>query len=189
MIGRLTTDHSKWVELLPFVQFAFNCTPSRATRYTPNYLTFARELNGAIAMILKNPTNNEPSDTPVSDYVQKVADNMRIATKLAASTLQAVTAQSKSYYDQRVRPKQFLENDTVLVYSPRRLKGKFYKWQRLYQLEATMVKQLNDVTFLCRNSKSGENFITHIDKLRLLNRPAVIQNVAENADLATNNVE
>jgi hypothetical protein len=92
MIGKLIQDHSRWSEFLPFIKFAYNCTPHRATKFSPNFLHFGRELGTAVGLILDNPVQSGSSP---SEYASQLCERMAYATKLAAATLQNTTLSCK----------------------------------------------------------------------------------------------
>jgi hypothetical protein len=102
MIGKLIQDHSRWPEFLPFIQFAYNCTPHRATKFSTSFLHFGRELGTAVGLILDNPVQ---SGSLSSEYASQQCERMVYATKLAAVTLQNTTLPAKKYYDQKIHVK------------------------------------------------------------------------------------
>jgi hypothetical protein len=71
----------------------------------------------------------------------------------------------------KVKPQQFAEGSAVYVYVPRRIKGRTPKWQCYYKTEGTVVKKLNDVTYVVK-SKSWRDGprIVHADKLKLIRK-------------------
>jgi hypothetical protein len=49
--------------------------------------------------------------------------------------------------------------------------GQLYpKWRRLFSAEATVVKRINEVTYLVQLVRSHQRKIVHVDRMRLLRR-------------------
>jgi hypothetical protein len=99
---------------------------------------------------------------------------MEIAIKSARETCQAAEM-AKRAYNKHVRPVSFQPGVVVSVYSPRKVKGKFPKWHRLYSTEckiskklSDVSKKLSDVSYVVYDLCGKRNRIVHVDKLKLL---------------------
>ena len=169
MIAKLIDQHSKWSEYVDYVAFAYNSTSHKATGFTPNFLHFGRELANSVNLLLANPTSQYET---YGDFAFEVIERMSVAHQLARDTLNEAAVSAKRYYDAKVRVVTFEPGDTVLVYSPRRRKNQYAKWQRNYSEQAVVVARINDITYLIRPQHSRQNKVTHVDKLKLLSRAA-----------------
>jgi hypothetical protein len=171
-IAKLVDNHTKWSEYLDSIAFAFNSTVSKSTGFTPNYLQFGRELGNSVSLLLPKPPAESES---YGQFASDVHERMTVAYDLAREELNASAELAKRIYDKKVRPKQFLVNDSVLVYSPRRYSNKFSKWQRLYSAECKIVSKLSDVSYIVHDIRAKRNRVTHVDKIKLLSRPTAVQ--------------
>jgi len=61
----------------------------------------------------------------------------------------------KRYYDASVKPKQFEENEDVLLFDPRKKRGQFAKWQVTWKGPFVVKRRLN-----------SRPFIVHVDRMR-----------------------
>ena len=108
---------------------------------------------------------------------------MSTAHELAQECLNRSALQSKQYYNKKVNPQRFEPGDVVLVYCPRKRKNCYPKWQRPFAEEASVVSRVNDITYIVKPVKSRKNRVVHVDKLRLLSRPACEQSALFNSPL------
>jgi hypothetical protein len=60
----------------------------------------------------------------------------------------------------------FCVGDRVLVYNPRRFKGKSPKWQSFYKDEAVVVQRLNGVTYVVKSASWKHPKVVHVNKLK-----------------------
>jgi hypothetical protein len=110
-----------------------------------------------------------PSTTP-TEYAMSLVEKMHYAHEVARTLLLESALQNKAWYDHKVRPESFKVDDRVLVYYPRRYRGKNYKWQRLYSTEGIVTQKLNDVTYVIKSPRWKNNSrVVHVDKLKLTN--------------------
>ena len=70
----------------------------------------------------------------------------------------------KKYYDGAVRP-QIAEK--VLVYNPKKHRGKFAKWQIRWVGPFVVENKLNEANYIVRKGR-GKLVVIHIDRLRKL---------------------
>jgi len=54
----------------------------------------------------------------------------------------------KKYYDASVKPKQFGENEEVLLFDPCKKRGQFAKWQVTWKGPFVVKKHLNDCNYV-----------------------------------------
>lgn len=99
-------------------------------------------------------------------------DNMHAAHGLVSQYMDHQAALNKQYYDKNVRLTEYQINDKVLVYNPKKVKGKYPKWSKTYGNESVITKRINDITYAIVNRRTGRQSVVHINKLRLIPQPA-----------------
>ena len=72
----------------------------------------------------------------------------------------------KQSYDASVRPKQFKENDEVLLFDPRKKRGQFTKWSVTWVGPFTVQKRLNDSNYVIQKTARSRPFVVHVDRMR-----------------------
>jgi len=58
----------------------------------------------------------------------------------------------KRYYDASVKPKQFEENEEVLLFDPRKKRGQFAKWKVTWKGPFVVKRSLNDCNYVLQKS-------------------------------------
>ena len=152
---------------LDYVAFAYNSTTHLATKFTPNFLQFGRELCSSLNLLLPKPTATYESH---GQYAAEVSERAEVAYELAREFLNTSAELAKRMYDKKLRPQSFNQGDKVFIYSPRKFKNKNPKWQRKYAAECKVVSKLNDASYIVYDVQSKHNRIVHVDKMRLLSR-------------------
>jgi len=56
----------------------------------------------------------------------------------------------------------------VLVYDPRKKRGKFAKWQVCWKGPVTVERRLNDINYALRKTAKSKPVVVHIDRMRKL---------------------
>ena len=78
-----------------------------------------------------------------------------------------------SWYDQKVKAQEFAPGDEVYVLNLRLYQGKCPKWVRRYSDVATVIRRINQVTYIVRsNAWRAHEKVIHVDKLKLKNKAA-----------------
>jgi len=95
----------------------------------------------------------------VSERLDKAAVLVREHLKMAAEN-------ASKWYNRKARPKEFQEGDQVRVYCPRRYVGRSPKWQSFYRTEGTILRKLNDATYLVTSKSWREPKVVHTDKIK-----------------------
>ena len=81
-------------------------------------------------------------------------------------------------YDRRVHAHDFQLGDEVYVLNLQLYQGRCPKWVRRYSDIATVVKKINQVTYIVQGDWRMKEKIVHVDKLKLKSRPVVDEPVA-----------
>lgn len=102
-----------WKETLNKLVFAYNCTKSEVTGFSPFYLLFGRSLRLPVdALFGLNPDNNSISQ---SEYVERWTKGMQEAYEIAREHVKKNTERNKRHYDQKVRCTNLHPGSRVLV--------------------------------------------------------------------------
>ena len=73
-----------------------------------------------------------------------------------------------NWYDRRVHPVTFTVGEKVRVFNDSTKPGLCPKWLYYYKDVATVIKRLNDVTYLLLCENWRENRVVHVDKLKCI---------------------
>jgi hypothetical protein len=110
------------------------------------------------------------------EFASVLIERLTVAQQLARELLQQGAVQAKRYYDSRTKPFEYYVGDSVLVYYPRRRQRQYAKWLRVFSIEATVEKKVNDVIYIVRTNKTHQRRVAHVDKLKLICRAALRAN-------------
>jgi len=92
----------------------------------------------------------------------------------------------KRYYDSSIRPVSYAEAEKVLVYNPRKQRGKFAKWQVCWHGPVTVQCKLNDSHYvLCKGE--GKAVVVHVDRMRKLPNSLDLNRLIRTRTLSTMN--
>lgn len=126
MLSNYSTQHRNWPSALDYVASAYNTTINKGTNFSPDYLFCGRQLCSPLAPYLDNPKLDE--DKSLGDFMAERLTAMSEAYAL----VEEGTEKSQRYYNKHVKLQQFVPNYKVLVHNPRRKKGSYHNWNRLY---------------------------------------------------------
>jgi len=73
----------------------------------------------------------------------------------------------KKRYDSSVKPQSYEIGERVLVYNPKKHRGKFAKWEVRWQGPYTVQNKLNSANYVVKKGRS-KPVVIHIDRLRKL---------------------
>ena len=140
ILAKIMDDHQKmWDEFVPYALAAYHNTVHKSTGYTPNMIIYGQEVNNPIDIVLGYfPPNQEVGDVDASEfnstnvYVSTIQNKLRHSYQLVRDNLNLNAEQQKHYYDLKVKPKRFEENQFVYYFSPRKYINKCGKWARNY---------------------------------------------------------
>jgi len=122
MITKLVGDaHERWPDLLGTVALAYNATVHTSTGYSPHELFYsfkpACPLDALVSTPLPEPASN------ADEYALQAVQRLQEAAKFVRNYTGKQVQRMKKRYDATVRPKQFEENQEVLLFNPRKKRG------------------------------------------------------------------
>jgi hypothetical protein len=79
MLGKVVCENQKdWCELLPFVMAAYRASRQESTGFSPNFLTFGREVRAPVDLVLGRPKGDELI-TNVDEFAEALLNKQRRA--------------------------------------------------------------------------------------------------------------
>jgi len=165
MIGRTIEENQRqWDSLLPYIMAAYRSSTHESTRYSPNYLTFGREVRAPAYLVYGTPSESVP--TTFGSYAEEIEIRMKQSYTLVREQLGVAAQRNKHTYDVRVRPARYKVGDWVLFFNPRKHRGKQDKWRRKYTGPYLVVGVPGPVNITLQSGPKAKTFFTHIDKIK-----------------------
>lgn len=152
-----------WCERLPYVMAAYRASQHASTNFSPNFLTFGREVRAPIDLVLGKP---EEATQTTDDYAAELVERQRSSYKLVREHLGRTAERAKRYYDVGVKQTTFQIGQQVYYYCPRRRIGRSPKWSRFYSGPYVVEKILSPVNYVIRRNPRTQPVIVHVDKLK-----------------------
>ena len=137
---------------------------STSTGYSPHELFYsfapACPLDALVTTPMPEPVNN------ADEYALQAIERLQEAARFVRSYTGKQIQHMKQNYDASVRPKQFEENDEVLLFDPRKKRGKYTKWSVTWIGPFQVQKRLNSCNYVLRKSAKSRPFVVHVDRMR-----------------------
>jgi len=164
LIAKAVNDyHSNWSDLLLYLIFSYNCSPHSATGLSPFEVLFGRKPRWHIDSLLYG---GETQLKSVPEYTADIINKLRSAHHLVRKHLNTQAAYMSTWYDRRVKPITFRVGEKVRVFNDATKPGLCPKWLHYYKDVATVIKCLNNVTYLLACDNWRDNRVVHVDKLK-----------------------
>ena len=113
MIGTLTVDKKlKWPEWVSTLTHAYNCMPTRVTRYSPYFLMFGRYPSLPID-IKYGVTQPNLTGSDFKNYAKKLKTCLQLAYEKAKQFNQKESKRQRKYYDQKHKCMKLAPDDSV----------------------------------------------------------------------------
>lgn len=160
----VTDDQKLWDANIPMFLMAYRSARHETTAYSPAEIIFGNGIRLPADLKFGTPTY---STFNRDDYVDrqrlllsKIHDDVRIRSKIASDRI-------KEKYDRKVNCGGFNEGQLVLLYNPKRLKGRNPKLQSDWEGPYRVVGRINDVVYRiqkCGHPKSKMK-VVHLERL------------------------
>nr|AHN53418.1 pol polyprotein [Nuttalliella namaqua] len=138
----ISSEHTNWDELLPYVTFAYNTAVQSTTHYSPFFLLFGCEPSHTIDTLFPYPAN---SDNPfLSDATCRTEECRQIARFRTFDTQQ----KSKTRYDEGRRVIAYRSGDLVWLWVPTRKQGLSEKLLCHYIGPYKVLRALSPTTYM-----------------------------------------
>ena len=148
-----SSDHKDWDVMLSSITLALNTQFHRSIDTTPFYLMYARNC------VL-------PGDLPTfeADNVTRV-NRWKTVCELAKVRTEKVQKYNKSYYDKKRQEMSFNIGDKVLIYTPKRKKGKTTKLLHCYHGPYTVIDIKSPVVYEIQLSPRRKD-VVHVSRMK-----------------------
>jgi transposase InsO family protein len=168
ILAKSLRNHRDWVKMLPHIASVFNSMEHSATGFSPSHLHFGRNINLSLDAVLANREleNWDNYGSFARDLLRRTQEAYDIASSISKKRAEIAV---KSY-NSKIRPKEFSIGDKVLTFDPRVRKGEYYKWKKPFSVGATIIGRINEATVLIEIDKTKKRRITHVDKLKMLQK-------------------
>jgi len=113
LINAYCQDQTHWDEKLPLLTLAYRSAVHEVTGYTPNYLTFGREVYLPMDLMVKALPEGERQTAP--EYVQDLKGRLADAFVAVRNACKSYGERQKRRYDLRSRGRDFQPGDLVYV--------------------------------------------------------------------------
>jgi hypothetical protein len=152
--------HSNWDKYLPAVTFAINTTTQATTKYSPFFLVFGRHPRfpyDVQPQILKN------LDKKFDDFRY-----LKYARDLAQQNIARAQESQKKIFDKNRQVVNFSPDSLVMVQFPHQTKGHAKKLSPKFRGPFTVIRQLDDLTYLVRkvDPKNSKTIKVHVDRMK-----------------------
>ena len=155
-------DFKNWDKYVNFCTAAMRSTEHKSTGFSPNFLTFGKELNQPIDIIYGN--SQEKSSTSISEYVKKLVEVMKTSYKMVRENITGSLLTNKMIADRSCFQVHHNIGDIVHVRDTKRLKRKLTaKLLPLYTGPFLVIKKLNDAVYILQDQK--QILPVHHDKI------------------------
>jgi len=167
MLAKVIRENQRdWPDLVPYVVFCYNATEHSVTGFCPFFIFTGRQPLWNVDLLLQD-TQAEESTLP--DYAAKVNERLAMASRIVRENLKNAAETTSKWHNKQSKPRTFSEGHLVRVYYPLKVTGRSSKWQSFYCTKGTIIKKLNDVTFVVQSKMWRDTKVIHIDKLKAIN--------------------
>ena len=161
----IDAKHDRWPDLLGTVALAYNATVHTSTGYSPYKLFYSFAPSCPLDALVFTPASGSVSST--DEYALQTFKRLQEATAFVRQYTGKQMQRMKHYYDSSVKPVSYTEGEKVLLYNPRKQRGKFAKRQVCWRGPVVIQRKLNDSNYvLCKGG--GKAMVVHVDCMRKL---------------------
>jgi len=107
----------------------------------------------------------EPASN-ADEYALQAVEPLQEAAQFVRNYTGRQIQRMRKRYDAMVRPKQFKENEEVLLFNPRKKRGQYSKWQVTWAGPFTVKRRLNDCNYVLLKLARSRPFVVHVNRMR-----------------------
>ena len=157
---------SDWDENVCLATFAYRSCVHPATGETPNLMMLGKEVYLPLDVCFHPDTMPESVDTPSTDYVTELRDNLQNVHEHAREQLQSAMRRQKRHYDRFAAKHGFEVGEFVWVRDETRRKGRCPKLQLAYDGPYLIIDKISDVVFRIQRTPRSKSKVIHFEKLK-----------------------
>jgi hypothetical protein len=154
-----------WSDHVRYLTFCYNTCCHASTGLSPHFLMTGHEPRRFVDFCLENPDDRAKYET-LPAYARHVTDTLEKAYDLVRAQLQVSAENNRKWYNRKFNEVKFTVGQKVRVFIPRKQQGKNPKLESFYKSLATVVKCVNDVTYLLSCPDWRDDRIVHADKIK-----------------------
>ena len=167
IITKLVDDkQEKWPDLLGTVALAYNAIVHTANGYSPHELFCSLSPTFPLDVMVTVPALEPASNA--HEHALQASERLQEAAAFVWDFKGKNMQRMKKYYDSSVKPQSYTEGEQVLVYDPKKRRGKVAKWQVCWKGSVTVERRLNDTNYVLRKSAKSKPVVVHVDHMRNL---------------------
>ena len=160
-------EQKSWGRYLSQLLMAYRASQNSSTHLTPNRLILGREAVLPAEAVTGFPSSGQDCESPIDEdaYVTNLRNKLAQTHDVARWNLRTHAVYQKRRYDLRAC-KQLLEPGQVIwLYNPTRRIGVCSKLTSKWKGPYVVIRKLDDVTYLVKNSPKQKTKLYHIDRL------------------------
>ena len=152
-----------WDEYLPQVMMAYRSSVHSSTGFTPNMMTFGREITLPLQAVIGIPEEN--LECTSSDYVKNQQQKLNEVHECARKALKKNAQYMKKRYDLKAKKCSLPVGMPVLIHDPTRKVGVCPKLCSIWKGPYIITKKIDDTKYKVRKSKQRSPMTYHIDRI------------------------
>ena len=157
-----TENPQNWDDYLPYLMMAYRATQNQSSGCTPNLVFLNREISCPVDLMFGPPPNAIDEVCPV-EYIEWVKSAMALTNEFVFKNLGKAATRQKSYYDQKLKPRQYKEGDWVWRFYPPTANQKInYGWTGPY----LVLKRILEADYSIQKRPGKPILNVHVDDLK-----------------------
>ncbi|MCG7866651.1 MAG: DDE-type integrase/transposase/recombinase [Candidatus Thiodiazotropha taylori] len=162
-------EQRRWDQYLPQLMMAYRASVHAATKKTPNLLMLGREITLPLEVVTGHPESCGGSQDQVhvdeDEYLEGLRSNMVKVHDVARRNLKIQSTYQKRHYDLKAKKQSFEPGQPVWLYHPTRRVGVCSKLTSKWKGPYVIIRKLDDITYLVKNSPKQKAKVYHVDRL------------------------
>ncbi|RWS19028.1 integrase core domain protein-like protein, partial [Leptotrombidium deliense] len=137
-------EQSNWDRVIKMIAWAYNTSVHETTGFSPFFLLYGREPRLPVNAALNSPSLGI---SDVETYQSQIRSALNTAHEIARENIKKAQIKYKERGDKKRRAVEYNNGDLVLVYTPRRIKGKAEKLLHPYHGPFKVLRRLSTVVY------------------------------------------
>ena len=160
-------DQRTWDQYLSQLMMAYRASQNSSTHLTPNRLMLGKEVVLPTEVVTGLPSSGlEHESCPDEEvYVTQLRTRLSTAHEIARRNLHSQAVYRKRKYDLKASKQSLEPGQPVWLYNPTRRVGVCSKLTSKWKGPYVVIRKLDDVTYLVKNSPKQRAKVYHIDRL------------------------
>ncbi|KAK3083689.1 hypothetical protein FSP39_001513 [Pinctada imbricata] len=156
-------NQHQWDEYLPQVMMAYRSSVHSSTGFTPNMMTFGKEITLPLQAVIGIPDENLVSTS--SDFVKNQQRKLNEVHECARKALKKNAQYMKKRYDLKAKKCSLPVGMPVLIHDPTRKVGVCPKLCSIWKGPYIITKKIDDTKYKVRKSRQRSPMTYHIDRI------------------------